>query len=59
MMNRIRAAIKVLKFDKTIELVTLNLKKMSSMGIMSPPPPIPVAFARVMVKKRTKKPKNS
>jgi len=47
------------EFDKTTELVVLNLKKMSSIGMIKPPPPIPAAFANAMIAPRMINPKNS
>jgi len=47
------------EFDSTTELVVLNLKKMSSIGIINPPPPIPAALAKAMMAPRMINPKNS
>ncbi len=46
-------------FESTTELVVLNLKNMSSIGIIRPPPPIPAAFANAIIAPRRINPKNS
>jgi len=46
-------------FERTTECVVLNLKNMISIGIISPPPPIPAAFAKAIIAPKIKRPKNS
>jgi hypothetical protein len=59
MRNQTRAAMKMFVLDSTIEGVVLNLKKISSIGIIRPPPPIPAAFAKAIIVPITSNPKNS
>jgi len=57
--NLARPATKIPVFESATELVGLNLKNMSSTGMISPPPPIPAAFDNVMTAPRNSNPKNS
>jgi len=57
--NLTSAATKMFVFERTTECVVLNLKNMISIGIISPPPPIPAAFAKAIIAPKIKRPKNS